>query len=152
MIGIIPSGSQTFIVEGTLDSNSLIDGRLYVDPETDRLFFYSIKETRSSPITGYFPIWDGKTKIISQFSNQKYFNLDATRTEILSMSSNINENIADQVLYQRRRSERDEILEPLLIDGDNMFTQCIKGILNAKKYTLIDLVDMSTPPLPEKTI
>ena len=156
MIGIIPSGSHTYIIKGELKDciNNTVEpeeGKLYID-SNGRLMMYSLTDKRSSPRTGYFPVWDGKKKYVSKFSNEKYFDKDATKTDILDMCSNIDGKVADQVLYQQRRSENDEVLEPPLSDGDNMFTQCIKGILNAKKYTLIDLVDMSVPKLTEKTI
>lgn len=152
MIGIIPSSSKTFEVFGMFNSDKLIEGKLYIDPSDGRVYVYSLIEKRSNPNTGYFPIWDGKNQYISKFSNKKYLDQDVIKTDITLMGSSINKNIADQVLYQLRRSDNDDILEPQLSDGDNMFTQCIKGVLNVKKLSLIDLVDMSSPQLSEKII
>jgi len=152
MIGIIPSGSKTFIVGGMFDCETLEVGKLYVDNKTNRLYMYSLTETRSNPSNGYFPIWNGNKTYVSKFSNEKYLDKDVVITDISCMCSNISNEVASQVLNQQRRSENMEILEPVLVDGDNTFTQCVKGILNAQKYTLIDLVDMSRPRLSEKVI
>jgi hypothetical protein len=151
MIGIIPSSTKTFEVMGTFNSDQLVEGKLYVDTN-GRVFMYSTIEKRSNPDTGYFPIWDGKNKYISKFSNEKYMDKDVTLIDIKTLASSINKDVADNVLYQQRRSDNSEVLEPTLSDGDNMFTQCIKGVINAKQVTLIDLMDMSCPHLDEKTI
>lgn len=152
MIGIIPSISKTFIVESMFGDQPFEEGKLYVDPKTKRVYMYSLIETRSNPKTGYFPIWDGKKYHISKFSNEKYLDRDVTKTDIILLGSNISKNIADNILYHQRKSNNNAILQPQLSDDDNMFTQCIKGILNVKKLTLVDLVDMSSPKLSEKTI
>lgn len=152
MIGIIPSISKTFIVESMFGDQPFEEGKLYVDPKTKRVYMYSLIETRSNPKTGYFPIWDGKKYHISKFSNEKYLDRDVTKTDIILLGSNISKNIADNILYHQRKSSNNTILQPQLSDDDNMFTQCIKGILNVKKLTLVDLVDMSSPKLSEKTI
>lgn len=151
MIGIIPSSSRTFEVYGTFESTNLVEGKLYIDPGTSRVYFYSSNETRSNPTTGFFPVWDGKNKYISQFSNDKYLK-DVIRTDVGLMCSNINESVAENIRNQHRRSDNSDVLRPQISDGDNMFTQCIKGILNKKEYTMIDLVDMSNPKLSEKVI
>jgi len=150
LIGVIPSTNKTYEVEGYFDSDNLVEGKLYISPD-NRLYVYSLTETRSSPKYSYFPIWDGSKKYTTPFSNTKYL-ADVTLTDVTLMCSKIDKQIADSVLYQQRRCDNDDILEPLFTDGDNMFTQCVKGVLNAKKYTLIDLVDMSTPKLSEKAI
>jgi hypothetical protein len=152
MIGIIPSSSKTFIVEGIFGDKPFEEGKLYVEPESKRVYMYSLKEKRSNPNTGYFPIWDGNKAYLSKFSNEKYLDKDVTKTDIVLLGSSINKNVAGNILYQQRRSDNDDILEPQLIDGDNMFTQCIKGVLNVKKLTMVDLVDMSSPKLTEKVI
>lgn len=152
MIGIIPSASKTFIVEGMFDDKQFEEGKLYVDPKTKRVYMYSTIHKRSNPSTGYFPIWDGKESHVSKFSNEKYLDKDVTNTDILSLGANINKNVAGNILYNQRRCDNDDILEPQIADGDNMFTQCIKGILNIKKLSIIDLVDMSSPKLTEKVI
>ena len=152
MIGIIPSATKTFEVEGFFNSKELTEGKLYVDSASGRVYFYSTIETRSNPRTGYFPIWDGKKKHITRFSNEKFLEKDVRLTDIKVMAKNINKDVAEKVKYQHRRCENGNILRPVLSDKDNAFTQCIKGILNNKEYTLIDLVDMSNPKLDEKMI
>lgn len=152
MIGIIPSTNKTFVVEGMFGDKPFEEGKLYVDPESKRVYMYSLKEKRSNPNTGYFPIWDGSKTYISKFSNEKYLDKDVTKTDIASLGASINKDVANNILYQQRRSDNDDILQPQLMDGDNMFTQCIKGILNVKKLTMVDLVDMSNPRLSEKII
>ena len=152
MIGIVPSNNKTFEVYGDFNTNNPIEGKLYYHPETDRLYFYSKVETRANPKTGYFPIWDGKNTYVSNFAIEKYFSKDVTKIDLISMCSNINKDIANEVLYKQRRCENDEILTPQLSDGDNMFTQCIKGVINAKQITMIDLMDMAAPKLSPKIV
>lgn len=152
MIGIIPSTSKTFIVESIFGDKPFEEGKLYVDPKSKRVYMYSLIEKRSNPNTGYFPIWDGMQAYVSKFSNEKFLDRDVTNTDIKLLGSNINKNVAGNILYQQRRSNNISVLAPQLVDGDNMFTQCIKGILNGKKLTMIDLVDMSSPKLSEIVI
>lgn len=152
MIGIIPSSNKTFEIYGDFNEKDLVEGKLYYDPNTKKLYFYSLVETRSNPRTGYFPVWDGKNVYSSSFSKDKYFDKDAVRIDINSMCSTISKEVADEVLYKQRRSDNDEILKPQLSDGDNMFTQCIKGVINTKELTMVDLVDMSSPKLQQKVI
>lgn len=152
MIGIVPGQSQSFEVLGDFNTTSLVEGKLYYNPDDQRLYFYSTKETRSNPRTGWFPIWDGKKTIVTGFSNKKYFDKDAIKTDISTMCSKIDSNVAEQVRYNQRRSDNDAILKPRLSDGDNMFTQCIKGVIIKKELTMIDLVDMSKPKLTQKAI
>lgn len=152
MIGIIPSATKTFEVLGDFNSKDLVEGKLYYHPKTKRLYFYSLKETRSNPNTGYFPVWDGKNVYSSNFSKDKYLDKDVVMTDINQICSKISKEVADDVLYKQRRSCNDEVLRPQLSDGDNMFTQCVKGIINSKELTMIDLVDMSSPKLTQKVI
>ncbi len=152
MIGIVPGQNQSFEVFGDFNCKDLVEGKLYYDPSDKRLYFYSTKETRSNPRTGWFPIWNGTSICITNFSNKKYFDSDAIKTDIKSMCSKIDAGVAEQVRYNQRRSDNDEILTPALSDGDNMFTQCIKGVINAKQLTMIDLVDMSNPKLTQKAV
>ena len=152
MIGIIPSNSKTFEVYGDFNTNKPIEGKLYYNPNTGRLFYYSTIETRANPKTGYFPVWDGNDTYISNFAIEKYFNTDVTKLDLNSLCSTINKDVANEVLYKHRRSENDEILQPQLSDGDNMFTQCIKGVINAKQLTMVDLVDMTSPKLSQKMV
>lgn len=152
MIGIVPSSSKTFEVYGSFTSTELVEGKLYYEEPSKRLYFYSKVETRSNPRTGYFPVWDGVNKYVTNFSNSKYLDKDAILTDINSMSASINKDVATKVLYNQRRSIDDALLQPEIADGDNMFTQCIKGTINAKQLTMTDLIDMSCPPLTEKIV
>lgn len=151
MIGIIPSNNKTFEVYGDFNVDNPIEGKLYYD-KTGRLYFYSTVENRANPRTGYFPVWNGKEIFISNFAIKKYLDTDVMKMDIESMCANIDLDTAKEVLYKQRRSDNDEILKPQLSDGDNMFTQCIKGVINAKQITMIDLVDMTSPKLSEKMV
>jgi hypothetical protein len=124
-----------------MDDNP-IEEKIYVDPTDNRLYIYSTKYTRSQPIIGNFPIWDGKRKIISQFSNKKYLS-DVNAIDIGVLVSKIDNRIANEIISARRRSEQNDVLNPQLVDEDNMFTQCIKGVINSKNYTIVDLMEMS---------
>ena len=152
MIGIIPSSTKTFEVIGDFNSDNLVDGKLYYDPKTGRVYFYSKTETRSSPKSGFFPIWNGEKTFITNYSNKKYFDKDVIKLDTDVLSKNIDKDMADRILYKQRLSTNSDILEPLISDGDNMFTQCIKGIILAKQITMVDLVDMTNPKLDEKVI
>lgn len=152
MIGIVPSSSKTFEVYGDFNSKELVEGKLYYDPSNGQLYYYSTVETRSNPNTGFFPIWDGTNKLISLFSNEKYFDKDVINISIDDMCSNINKDMAEQILYNQRRSDNNDILQPKISDGDNMFTQCVKGVINVMEVSMIDLVDMSSPKLSQKQI
>lgn len=152
MIGIIPSYDKTFEVYGDLSSKELVEGKLYYDKTDNRVYYYSSKETRSNPNTGYYPIWDGKNKYVTSFSNKKYFDKDVTVIDLDTMCSNISKDVAEKIIYMQRRSDNSEILRPEISDGDNMFTQCIKGIINSKELTMIDLVDMTSPKLQQKQV
>ena len=59
MVGIIPSSNKTFEIYGDFNSSNLVEGKLYYHPSDKRLYFYSLKEKRSNPNTGFFPVWDG---------------------------------------------------------------------------------------------
>jgi len=152
VIGIIPSSNQTFEVFGDFTSKKLVEGKLYYDPKDNRVYYYSKKETRSNPTTGYYPIWDGRNVYISNFSNKKYFDKDVTRVDLPSLCSNINKDVAAEILYKQRRSVNDAILEPKISDGDNMFTQCVKGVITAKQITMVDLQDMAAPKINARTV
>lgn len=152
MIGVVPTTSKSFEVEGDFESKDLKEGKLYYDKSDGRLYFYSTTETRSNPNTGYFPVWDGKKKYKSKFSNEKYFEKDALKLDLQTLSNSVNGTVAQDILYRQRRCTNDEILAPSLSDGDNMFTQCIKGVINKLQVTMVDLIDMGTPKLSEKII
>lgn len=143
MIGIIPGKSKTFIVDGMIDDGNLEEGKLYVENKTGRIFMYSLIETRANPATGFFPIYDGKQKYISKFANERYLDKDVISTDLKRMSSEINSEVADNILYLQRRADNGDVLKPEIRENDNMFTQCIKGIFDIKDLTLIDLIDLS---------
>lgn len=154
MLGIIPSGSKTFEVEGYFNApgGDLVEGKLYCDPKDGRIYYYSKTNTRPNPDTGYFPIWDGKNKYITKFSKKKYIGADVTTTDLSKMASGLNREIANQVILERRRNESGEPLQPAITDEDNMFTQCVKGIITNKKMTMFDLYSNACPPLTKRTI
>ena len=150
MLGTIPSASRTYEVEGKLDSQNLVVGKIYYDSD-GRLYIYSTTDTRSNPNNGYFPIWNGKDKIITKFSNEKYLK-DVTPESITTLASKINSDVANRVRYQSRRVDNEEVLKPIIKDEDNMFTQTIKAIIKDKNITIIDLVDMCNPPLEQSVV
>ena len=143
MIGIIPASSKTFEVYGMFNQTTPIEGKLYVDPDNGRVYVFSLNEKRSSPTTGFFPIWDGINKHISKFSNEKYLDKDVIKTDLATLVSGIDADTANKVLYLQRRAESNEILMPQINESDNMFTQCIKGVFGTKQLTFIDLMDLS---------
>ena len=149
LVGVIPSGSKTYEIYGDFNSSELIEGKLYYHPSTKRLFYYSSTENRSNPRTGYFPVWDGRNIYISKFSCVKYMDTDAIPMSISDMSHNITKSVADEILYKQRRIDSASILKPMISDGDNSFTQCIKGVISAMNVSMIDLVDMSNPHMDE---
>ena len=151
MIGIIPSLSKTFEVMGDFNSKDLIEGKVYIGPE-GRVYVYSTTEMRSSPSTGFFPIWNGKKRIITKSSNKKYLNPDVILTDMKSMSEAITPTVAEEIVNHRKRAGNGDPLLPSIVDGDNMFSQCIKGILNVKKFTMVDLIEMAYSPLDERAI
>lgn len=152
MLGIIPSSKRTYEVYGTTNDSSPIEGKIYYDPSNGRLYYYSSKETRSNPTTGYFPVWNGKQFFISQFSKEKYFDKDVKKVDIESLSSSIDKDVANKVLYMQRVSDNSELLKPQISDADNMFTQCIKGVISQKDITMVDLIDMAAPKLNQSVV
>lgn len=152
MIGFIPAVNKTFEIEGDFNCPDLCEGKLYYRVDDGRLFYYSKRETRPNPNTGWFPVWDGQNVYISKFANNKYFERDAIKSDIYTMCSAINEYLAEQIRYNQRRKVNDEILNPTISDGDNMFTQCIKGVIKNKHISMIDLVDMGKPVLDERNM
>ena len=53
MIGIIPGNTKTYEVNGSFNDDNLVEGKLYYDPTDERLYYYSLSETRSNPENGY---------------------------------------------------------------------------------------------------
>ena len=152
LIGVIPSGSKSYEVYGDFSETNPVEGKLYYDPTTSRLFYYSTFENRSNPKTGYFPVWDGKRVYISTHSAAKYFDRDAIKVDFNSISKQISGSVADEIRYKQRRAVADDILKPPIQDGDNAFTQCVKGVISALNITMVDLVDMCKPKLDQKVL
>ena len=152
IVGVIPSGSKTYEVYGDFNEPTPIEGKLYYDPANSRLYYYSLKENRSNPNTGYFPIWDGKHLYVTIHSAAKYFDRDAIKVDFNSISNTINGDVASEIRYKQRRATADDILKPTIQDGDNAFTQCVKGVISALNITMIDLVDMTNPRMDQKIL
>ena len=151
MIGIIPGNTKTYEVNGSFNDDNLVEGKLYYDPTDERLYYYSSSETRSNPENGYFPIWNGKSKFVSKFSNQKYLS-DIVKLDIDNMCDSIDSDTADTVRYNHRRSDYQELLKPEIYNEDNFFTQIIKGVICKLDMTMIDLYDGGVPKLTEEQI
>lgn len=144
MIGIIPTTFRTFEVDGDLSCTSPKEGKIYYDKKDGRLYYYSTTETRSNPSNGFFPIWNGKIKYISNFSVEKYIDRDVTKLDFESINKSLDKDTANKIIYERKRADAGDILNPIITDEDNMFTQCIKGTIIAKQLTMVDLTEMNT--------
>ncbi len=144
MLGIIPSGTKTYNVISHIGSDNLIEGSIYVDNSDGRLYMYTTKYSRSNPSNGFFPIWNGVDKLVSQFSNEKYFDKDVLKFDICDIASTIDDDKASELIYKSKISDKRMILKSDINSEDNMFTQCIKGVLNKKEYTIVDLENMSS--------
>lgn len=150
MIGIIPTVDKTFEVEGEIHDGNWKEGYLYYDlKDNGRLYYYSTKESRSNPRTGWFPIYNGKEKIESRLSCKKYYPKDIIFNDINNLANKLSKEISQEVSYRQRKSTNGEILRPTISDGDNLFTQCIKGVINKKQLTMVDLLDSSSPVITE---
>lgn len=153
MLGLIASASKTFEVDGYFNTVSEpVEGKLYCDPKDGRIYYYSKTKTRPNPDTGYFPIWDGKNKYDTKFAKNKHIGVDLIPADLTTMSSTVNSETAEKVVMNRRRNESGDALSPLITDEDNMFTQCVKGVIQAKKMTMFDLYNNGCPPLTKRTI
>ena len=150
MIGIIPGSSKTFVVDGVFCENP-VEGNIYVEPSSRRLFMFSREFKRSCPENGFFPIWTGEGKIITQFSNSK-FESDVISLNLDSLSSSLTPEVAEQVVAEQKKHNSSNALEPVITNDDNLFTNCIKGIILERKLSLADLVEMASPAINEKTI
>lgn len=152
MIGIIPSAQSTFEVYGDFNAKPLIEGKLYYRPSDKRLFYYSKIETRTSPKTGYFPIWDGVHESQSLFANVKYFDKDVITPDVAQLSSTINSTKAKEIVRNQRLSENRTKLQPKINDADNMFTQIIKSVINVMGLTKLELIDKANGYLDENMV
>lgn len=149
MLGVIPGINKTYMVEDYFCDNP-IEGKLYADPVDGRIYIYSTKENRSNPSTGFFPIWDGSKKIISQFSNNKTIK-ELISIDLSLLSNSINKNTADMVKTNIANADDKSLLEPQILNEDNIFTQCIKGVIINQKLSLNDIINMADK-FDEKTI
>lgn len=152
LVGIIPSATKTFEVFGDFNEHNLVEGKLYWEPSSKRIFYYSLIEKRSSSASGYFPIWDGVNTYVNSHSKDKYLDNDVIMCDINTIGKSVTKDIADSVIYNQRKVDNDSILKPMITDGDNMFTQCIKGVISSLNVTMIDLVDMTSPKLTQKQV
>ena len=150
MIGIVPGTNKTFSVADYFCEKP-VEGNLYIDPVSKRIFYYSEKETRSCPTTEFFPVWDGKTKYISKFSVTKY-EKDVIPMDINVMGKSINKEMAEQITENLKKCNSLNPLEPEIDPNDNIFTKCVKGVILNKGLALQDLVEMSQPQMDEKAI
>lgn len=150
MIGLVKGIDQVHQVSGYFCDRPN-EGDIYVDPETKRLFIYLPNETRSSIRFSYFPIWNGKKKIITKFSNYKTID-DVISMDISEMSRSVNKEIADKIVDELKKCNDSSPLNPVIGKDDNLFTKCVKGVLIEKGYSLPDLVEMSYPLLNEKAV
>lgn len=150
MLGIIPGMQKTFIVEGYFCENP-VEGNLYVDPETKRVFIYSKEWKRSSAENGYFPVWDGVNKIITPFSNNKTIE-NVINLDLKEMCSKIDSSKAEEILAEQRKHNNGVLLEPVITNDDNLFTKCVKGTILALKLSFDDLIESSYPKLNEKML
>ena len=151
MIGIVPGTTKTYEIDGDFHCPTPIEGKLYYDPKTGRLYYFSTHETRSSPSTGYYPIWDGTHTYISKFSNEKYFD-DCVKMDLDNLCHAIDPAMADSIRYNQRRTEYQELLKPEIINEDNFFTQIVKGCICAMDVTMVDLFDLASPKLTHEQI
>ena len=152
MVGVIPSASTTFEVISDFNSKNLREGKLYWDPKTKILYYYSQKEQRPCPTTGYFPIWDGTRTFSSSKSKIKKYPEDVLSTDVSVLSKSIDTTLADRVRYLQRKMDQNKKLEPTITPEDNAFTQCIKGIICKLELSMTDLYDMADGKLSEHMI
>ena len=150
MLGIIPGKNQTYIIEDYFRP-SMEEGKYYMDPNTKIIYLYSKKMHRSTPDYGYFPIYDGKNKI-ETVSSKIFTEKDLVKMNILELIQSIDKETAERIKYDIDVKEYGECLKPQISDEDNVFTQCIKGILLKKDYNLLDLKNSSKPPLDMEKI
>lgn len=150
MIGIIPGTNKTFVVSGYFCSDP-IEGQLYVDPQSKRVFVYSKVQTRSCVDNGFFPVWDGQKKIITGFSNFKTLD-DVLKFDLESLGKSIDEETAENVILEQKKHNSGNALDPVITNDDNFFTKCIKGVILTKKLSFNDLVENSSAGVGEKFV
>lgn len=152
MLGIVPSSTKTFEVIDYMDSKNLREGRLYADRSSGRLYMYSRELKRACADSGFFPIWDGVEKFDNIAANHKYLDKDVTLLDLSILSQAVDSNVAREVRETQRKADDRVILEPVIAEEDNAFTQCIKGAIAAKRVTLTDLIYLANGKLSDKMI
>lgn len=150
MIGIIPGTNKTFIVSDYFCPNP-VEGQLYIDPQSNRIFVYSKTQTRSCVENGFFPVWNGQNKIITNFSNNKTIK-DIINIDLSFLGNSIDEIVAENVIIEQKKHNSGNALDPVITNDDNFFTKCIKGVILNKKLSFNDLVENSSVNINEKMI
>lgn len=150
MLGIFPGKKQTFIVSDYFNDH-MEEGKYYADPKTKFVYLYSTIMKRSTPSYGYFPIYDGKNKIQSTHSKMIHVN-QLVPMDVNQLIQSIDSETAKRIKYDIEVKDYDADLTPSISDEDNVFTQCIKGILIKGKYNLLDLQNLSKPKLDMEKI
>lgn len=152
MVGVIPAASTTFEVISDFNTKSPKEGKLYWDPQTKIIYYYSTTENRSCPTTGYLPIWNGTSTIVTSKSRIKRYPEDVLTTSVESLSKTLNDSLAGRVKYLQRKMDQNKNLNPEITPQDNSFTQCIKGIIVKLGLSMTDLYDLSAGKLNEHTV
>lgn len=150
MESIVVCKNNTYPVEGMF-SNQMKEGKLYIDPKSKRIYCYTTTTQVVGAASHHFPIYDGKHFFDSVRSYKKYES-DVISTDVTDMASSISEKDREDMEYRSKAVLYGDILEPEISDSDNIYSQCIKGILLHKKYNLLDLSIMSNPKLTVEEI
>ena len=150
MKSIVVCKNNTYSVEGMF-SNQMEEGKLYIDPKSKRIYCYITTTQVVGDASHHFPIYDGKHFFDSVRSYKKYES-DVISTDVTDMASSISEKDREDMEYRSKAVLYGDILEPEISDSDNIYSQCIKGILLHKKYNLLDLSLMSNPKLTVEEI
>ena len=150
MDSIVVCKNNTYPVEGMF-SNQMEEGRLYIDPKSKRIYCYTTTTQVVGDTSHHFPIYDGKHFFDSVRSYKKYES-DVISTDVTDMASSISEKDREDMEYRSKAVLYGDILEPEISDSDNIYSQCIKGILLHKKYNLLDLSIMSNQKLTVEEI
>lgn len=150
MESIVVCKNNTYPVEGMF-SNQMEEGKLYIDPKSKRIYCYTTTTQVVGTASHHFPIYDGKHFFDSVRSYKKYES-DVISTDVTDMASSISEKDREDMEYRSKAVLYGDILEPEISDSDNIYSQCIKGILLHKKYNLLDLSIMSNPKLTVEEI
>lgn len=144
VLGIVPTADVTYEVYGPISGGDFVEGKLYFNDKGE-LFYYTTKTTRPNPSTGWFPIWDGNRGYKSLYVKSRKYPKDVIKNDIQELSNSITKDKAEKIIEHSKSVEDTKILEPQIQDGDGMFTQCVKGIINKYHVTISDLYEMAKP-------